>query len=229
MTESSILVPFFTGDAPDGQFNPRLRHPTPFHLILVSHTPSRPQSPSEGRSRRKGKGSTCMWPIPGAVIETWETDDKGESNIRCSSASSLLSGQPSYVSSSHARLLRHSLQGTPRTRLPSRLRMDEQDRYGNRAIIPVAYPIPGDVPVGSMFFPSLCCFTSFWATCHVLVFFRGTGEKQGPVGEVLLIVGRHNPRPCTWWWTPLDSTSSRRHRTQKATRNRVTSRPFGAK
>jgi protocatechuate 3,4-dioxygenase beta subunit len=43
-----------------------------------------------------------------------------------------------------------------------RLRSDAQGRYGYRAVVPVAYPIPGD----------------------------------GPVGELLLKLGRHNMRPA---------------------------------
>jgi len=61
-TESSVLGPFFTDDAPDGQFNSASSPSHPlfsFHFRL-SHAPLRPQSRSASRSRRKGKGSTCM-------------------------------------------------------------------------------------------------------------------------------------------------------------------------
>ena len=56
-------------------------------------------------------------PVPGAVIETWETDDKGEQHFDfvqffCGSLSTVVR------SSFHARLLRHSVHRTPRTRLP---------------------------------------------------------------------------------------------------------------
>ncbi|KAG1776767.1 Intradiol ring-cleavage dioxygenase [Suillus placidus] len=74
-------------------------------------------------------------PIPNAVIETWETDADGFYDTQ-------------YTDRSH-----------PDCR--GRLRSDDDGRYGYRAVVPVAYPIPGD----------------------------------GPVGELLLLLGRHNMRP----------------------------------
>ena len=57
-TESSVLGPFFTEDAPDGQ-----TRSGPIPISAVSHAfpfSSRPQCRSESRSRRKGRASTCM-------------------------------------------------------------------------------------------------------------------------------------------------------------------------
>ncbi|KAJ8596164.1 aromatic compound dioxygenase [Rhizopogon salebrosus TDB-379] len=74
-------------------------------------------------------------PIPDAVIETWETDADGFYDTQ-------------YADRSH-----------PDCR--GRLRSDKSGRYGYRAVVPVAYPIPGD----------------------------------GPAGELLCLLGRHNMRP----------------------------------
>jgi len=95
-------------------------------------------------------------PIP--VIETWETDDKGEEQHSIPSVlPTFFSAHGSCVSSSYARLLRHSLQGTPRTRLPSGLRTDEQGRHRYRAIVPVAYSIPDDVGFIFLLFWAISC------------------------------------------------------------------------
>jgi len=88
-TESSVLGPFFTDDAPDGQFNLRLRHPIPLSaLISVSLIPLYATVPLGESIASEGKGeymyvegrvlTSSGEPIQGAVIETWETDDKGE-------------------------------------------------------------------------------------------------------------------------------------------------------
>ncbi|OJA14964.1 hypothetical protein AZE42_03216 [Rhizopogon vesiculosus] len=74
-------------------------------------------------------------PVPNAVIETWETDADGFYDTQ-------------YADRSH-----------PDCR--GRLRSDDDGRFGYRAVVPVAYPVPGD----------------------------------GPVGELLLLLGRHNMRP----------------------------------
>lgn len=74
-------------------------------------------------------------PIPNAVIDTWETDADGFYDTQ-------------YANRSH-----------PDCR--GRLRTDDDGKFGYRAVVPVAYPIPGD----------------------------------GPVGELLLLLGRHNMRP----------------------------------
>jgi Catechol dioxygenase N terminus/Dioxygenase len=78
-TESTVLGPFFTEDAPDGQFEP------PKHTLTPSRCPTVPLGESIAS---EGKGDymyvegrvldSSGKPVPGAVIETWETDDKGE-------------------------------------------------------------------------------------------------------------------------------------------------------
>jgi len=63
-------------------------------------------------------------PIPDAVIETWETDHNGFYDVQ------------------YADRTRPDCRG--------RLRTGEDGRFGYRAIVPVAYPIPGDGPVGEL-------------------------------------------------------------------------------
>jgi len=63
-------------------------------------------------------------PVPNASIETWETDSEGFYDTQ------------------------YSDRITPDCR--GRLRSDEEGRYGYRAVVPVAYPIPGDGPVGEL-------------------------------------------------------------------------------
>jgi len=74
-------------------------------------------------------------PVPNATIETWETDSEG------------------FYDTQYSDRTRPDCRG--------RLRSDEEGRYGYRAVVPVAYAIPGD----------------------------------GPVGELLLHLNRHNMRP----------------------------------
>ncbi|KAG1718744.1 Intradiol ring-cleavage dioxygenase [Suillus paluster] len=74
-------------------------------------------------------------PIPNAIIDTWETDADGFYDTQ-------------YADRSH-----------PDCR--GRLRSDDDGRFGYRAVVPIAYPVPGD----------------------------------GPVGELLCLLGRHNMRP----------------------------------
>ncbi len=88
-TESSVLGPFFTEDAPDGASffhfpSPCADPPTP-HAISTRPSPAVPLGESIAS---EGKGeylyveghvrATSGAPIPGAVIETWETDENGE-------------------------------------------------------------------------------------------------------------------------------------------------------
>jgi len=65
---------------------------------------------------------TSNKPIPHATIETWETDELGFYDTQ-------------YVN-----------RGKPDCR--GRLEADAEGRYEFRAVVPVAYPIPGDGPVG---------------------------------------------------------------------------------
>jgi protocatechuate 3,4-dioxygenase beta subunit len=74
-------------------------------------------------------------PIPNAVIDTWETDADG------------------YYDTQYTNRSFPDCRG--------RLRSDDDGKFGYRAVVPVAYPVPGD----------------------------------GPVGELLLLLGRHNMRP----------------------------------
>lgn len=74
-------------------------------------------------------------PIPDTVIETWETDENGFYDTQ------------------------YSERDKPDCR--GRVRTNKEGKFAYRAIVPVAYPIPGD----------------------------------GPVGELLYKLGRHNMRP----------------------------------
>ncbi|KAI0831162.1 aromatic compound dioxygenase [Trametes gibbosa] len=79
--------------------------------------------------------STDGTPVPNASIETWETDGHG------------------FYDTQYAQRDKPECRG--------RIHADKDGRYGYRAVVPVAYPIPGD----------------------------------GPVGQLLLGMGRHNMRP----------------------------------
>ncbi|CAL1699689.1 unnamed protein product [Somion occarium] len=118
-TESSVLGPFFTEDAPDIEQGGSIASEGKGQYMYV-----------EGTVR-----STDGTPIPDAVIETWEADESGSYDTQ-------------YKDRDH-----------PDCR--GRLRTDKDGRFGYRAVTPVAYPIPGD----------------------------------GPVGELLITIGRHNLRP----------------------------------
>ncbi|KAI0002116.1 aromatic compound dioxygenase [Russula compacta] len=107
-TESSVLGPFFTEDAPDVALGESIASEGKGEYMYV-----------EGRVL-----NSSGEPIPGAVIETWETDDKGFYDTQ-------------YVE-------RH----TPDCR--GRLKADGEGKYGYRAVVPVAYPIPGDGTVGEL-------------------------------------------------------------------------------
>ncbi|KAH9050873.1 aromatic compound dioxygenase [Lactarius deliciosus] len=118
-TESSVFGPFFTEDAPDVPLGESIASEGKGEYMYV-----------EGQVR-----TTSGAPIPGAVIETWETDDKG------------------FYDTQYADRVVADCRG--------RLVTDKDGKYGYRAVVPVPYPIPGD----------------------------------GPVGDLLLALGRHNIRP----------------------------------
>ncbi|KAF8462638.1 aromatic compound dioxygenase [Russula ochroleuca] len=118
-TESSVLGPFFTEDAPDVPLGESIASEGKGEYMYV-----------EGRVVTSSGD-----PIPDAVIETWETDEKGFYDTQYTDRS------------------------VPDCR--GRLRTDAEGKYGFRAVVPVPYPIPGD----------------------------------GPVGDLLLTMGRHNVRP----------------------------------
>jgi len=118
-TESSVLGPFWTDDAPEVEQGGSIVSEGKGENMYV-----------EGRVL-----SIDRTPIPNAIIETWETDEKGFYDTQ------------------------YTDRGEPDCR--GKLRSDEEGKYGYRAVVPVAYPIPGD----------------------------------GPVGELLHAMGRHNMRP----------------------------------
>lgn len=118
-TESSVLGPFFTEDAPEVSIGDSIASEGKGEYMYV-----------EGRVL-----STDGTPIPNATIETWEADDSGFYDVQ--------------------------YKDRAKADCRGRLHTDKDGKYGYRAVVPHAYPIPGD----------------------------------GPVGELLLGVGRHNMRP----------------------------------
>jgi len=106
-TESSVLGPFFTEDAPDVPLGDSIASEGKGEYMYV-----------EGQVR-----ATSGAPIPGAVIETWETDDKGFYDTQYADR----------VADCRGRLV-----------------TDKDGRFGYRAIVPVSYPIPSDGPVGDL-------------------------------------------------------------------------------
>ncbi|KAI0670514.1 aromatic compound dioxygenase [Trametes maxima] len=118
-TESSLLGPFFTEDAPDYENGDSIASDGKGEYMYV-----------EGRVL-----STDGSPVPNAMIETWETDGHG------------------FYDNQYANRDKPDCRG--------RIRTDKDGCFGYRAVVPVAYPIPGD----------------------------------GPVGALLLGMGRHNMRP----------------------------------
>ncbi|TFK86369.1 aromatic compound dioxygenase [Polyporus arcularius HHB13444] len=118
-TESTILGPFHTDDAPDIEQGQSIASEGKGEYMYI-----------EGRVL-----SSDGTPISNATIESWETDSNG------------------YYDTQYVNREKADLRG--------RLRTDKDGHFGFRAIVPVAYPIPGD----------------------------------GPVGQLLLAVGRHNMRP----------------------------------
>ncbi|PIL34129.1 hypothetical protein GSI_03840 [Ganoderma sinense ZZ0214-1] len=118
-TESSVLGPFFTDDAPELANGESIASEGKGEYMYV-----------EGRIL-----SVDGTPIPNAAIETWETDANGFYDTQ--------------------------YEGRERADCRGRLHSDKDGYFGYRAVVPVAYPIPGD----------------------------------GPVGELLLRMSRHNMRP----------------------------------
>ncbi|KAF7980543.1 hypothetical protein HWV62_37685 [Athelia sp. TMB] len=118
-TDSSVLGPFFTDDAPDLAAGESIASEGSGEYLYV-----------EGHVR-----SIMGEVIPNALIDTWETDSHGNYDTQ-----------------------RADRDG-PDCR--GRLRTDKDGKYSFKAVVPVAYPIPGD----------------------------------GPVGDLLKVMGRHNMRP----------------------------------
>lgn len=76
--------------------------------------------------------------IPGAVIETWETDADGKHTYTsCRTPQLLKCSTVGFYDTQYAVREKPDYRG--------RLRADDEGRYGYRAIVPIAYPIPGDV------------------------------------------------------------------------------------
>ncbi|EJD43058.1 intradiol ring-cleavage dioxygenase [Auricularia subglabra TFB-10046 SS5] len=107
-TESTVLGPFFTEDAPDVALGSSIASPGKGDPMFV-----------QGQVL-----DTSGRPIAGATIETWETDDTGHYDTQYADRS------------------------TPDCR--GRLKSAEDGSYSFRAVVPVAYPIPGDGPVGKL-------------------------------------------------------------------------------
>ena len=115
----------------------RLHHP--FTFMSVSYAPLRPQR-SESVLRRKGiMGSTCKsrLELPGAVIETWETDDDSEQIFKFAR---FFSADGRHIPLPLRKATRVLSSSETSHSLPSiRPRTDEQGGCEYRAIVPVAY------------------------------------------------------------------------------------------
>jgi len=118
-TESSVLGPFFTDDAPDLEAGESIASEGSGEYLYI-----------EGHVR-----SISGEAVVNAVIDTWETDSHGTYDTQ-----------------------RADRDG-PDCR--GRFRTDKDGKYSFKGVVPVAYPIPGD----------------------------------GPVGDLLEVLGRHNMRP----------------------------------
>ena len=164
-TESSNLGPFFTEDAPDGKL--RFFFFCADDSSLCDESPaSWPAVPFGESIASEGKGEymyveghvrdTSGTPIPGAVIDTWETDDKGERDP---------SSVPIFPHSCH-RCGVYFPQGlydvqyadrvVPDCR--GRLMTDKDGKYGYRAVVPISYPIPVDVSLHCLLASALPAF-----------------------------------------------------------------------
>ena len=84
--------------------------------------------------------------VLGVAIKTWETDDNGESNIqflpfllcwRVNRTAYILPPTRGYYGTQHT--------DHPTSDCRGRLRTEEQGRYGNHAIVPIAYLTAGNV------------------------------------------------------------------------------------
>lgn len=136
-TESSVLGPFLTEDAPDGTHVLYEKIIIGSDIFTVSHGES---IASEGKGDYmyvEGRVlSTEGNPIANAILETWETDSLGGYSIIAliTQSHSTLAG---YYDTQYAN------RETPDCR--GRLVTDKDGWFGYRAVVPVSYPIPGDV------------------------------------------------------------------------------------
>lgn len=107
-TESTVLGPFFVEGAPEFAVGDDLAAGAPGTPCFI-----------EGTVTSTGGG-----PIPGAVLEIWQSDEDGRYDVQYADLDA------------------------PRGR--GRLRADEQGRYAFWSVHPRAYPIPDDGPVGEL-------------------------------------------------------------------------------
>jgi len=114
--------------------NPPIGGGTSSSVLGPFHTDDAPDVEFGESIASEGKGeymyvegrvlSTTGEPVENALIETWETDDLG------------------YYDTQYADREKPDCRG--------RLRSGKNGAYGYRAVVPVAYPIPGDGPVGAL-------------------------------------------------------------------------------
>jgi len=110
-TESTVLGPFFVAGAPQVE-----------NGADISNGAKGPASVVRGRVR-----SIDGLPIPGAVIDVWQSDEDGLYDVQ----------QPAAY-------------GEPEPRARAQLRSDAEGRFHFRSVLPEHYPIPHDGPVGEL-------------------------------------------------------------------------------
>jgi len=110
-TESTVLGPFFVAGAPKVE-----------NGADISNGAKGPASVVRGRVR-----SIDGLPIPGAVIDVWQSDEDGLYDVQ----------QP-------------AADGEPEPRARAQLRSDADGRFAFRSVLPEHYPIPHDGPVGEL-------------------------------------------------------------------------------
>ena len=145
-TESSNLGPFFTEDAPEGasRLVGCFRELSPYHFPTV---PLGESIASEGKGEYmyvQGQvRDTSGAPIPGAVIDTWETDDKGEEgrtpHCRFRSAPFCSFPHSTHPIPKGFYDLEYADGGVRDCR--GRLVADKDGRYEYRAVVPISYPM----------------------------------------------------------------------------------------
>lgn len=78
-------------------------------------------------------------PIEGAIIDTWEADSNGMTAIGTFLSCTPYSPSPGFYDTQYADRTRADCRG--------RVHTGKDGSFGYRAIVPPAYPIPGDVSV----------------------------------------------------------------------------------
>ncbi|KAK4705464.1 hypothetical protein P7C70_g735, partial [Phenoliferia sp. Uapishka_3] len=125
-TEATVLGPFFTEDS----------HDIPAGESIASEGKGEYMYVQGYVKDLQGKG------IEGCTVETWETDEDGEYILK-----ELRSGPRMTLSSSGLYDTQYDGRSQPDCR--GRLTTDKDGKYCYRAVLPVAYPIPNDGPVGT--------------------------------------------------------------------------------